>query len=761
MKKSVKLLLLIAQVFLLLLGSINPVFAEPSRLNYELLPVLQVADAFTFKDLGYEERIMVGPYDLTTLRFSVPNTWQLTSGTINLRFTTGGIFSGDAVSLGGWAGGLIYVYFNDVLIETILLDQMGDATREIQIPAGAMEPVTDDGRHVLSFLFDATFTCDYEDFQETLIINSDSDIRLQHQAKAPSVDLSTFPLPLYQPNSPINTNLTLVVPDEPSDIELQAALTVSAGLGYIIGDGVEINMVSISNLSEEILNTNNLILIGLPTKLPILSNVTFPFPVAGDAFVIDGSSADDGIIQIAVSPWNPSNVALLLSGNTENGVVKAAQVLGTGVVVPSGRQDISVISEVNPENTVSVLENRTLGDLGYENEIMSGGVGQFLTYYFYASPEQAISTGAYIDLVTLHSDLLDYEKSGLMLLLNDQVIGSIRFDKDSEQLSTTRLKLLPQVLNQGINRLEIIGDLKPTYNCFSTDIQSSWVTISASTLIHLPNNPQEVNIGNNLDLQNYSYTFPTSENLKDLAFILSRNDPSSWGFASKLANYFGKNSRITVVDLRASFADDVSEEILQDRSLIIIGRASNLPIIDQLGDALPAPFEPGTDAAIQPAMLVNYRLLADVDVGYIQLLQSPWNSKKAVLAVMGNSDQGISFSTNVLTDDTLLAQLRGDFSILYGDQILSVDTRLLGLSSGGDLAGNLPPATMATNPTPSSSLPGEQEVELSVQTKWILPTVFVSTTVVLVTVAIILWRKRAGRLQIQKHNDNNSVDKEP
>jgi hypothetical protein len=755
MGKLLKLFLLVTQIFFLLGGQIHSVAAKALGVNYKYLPVLQTGNNFTFDDLGYEERIMVGPYDLESIFFSTPPTWQLTSGTINLRFTTGGTFAGESLESAGWVGGSIFVYFNEELIDTVLLDQTGEATKEIQIPANALEPVTDDGRHILSFLFDATYTCDFEDFQENLIISSDSVLDLQYQPKAPSVDLSSFPFPIYQPNSPSTTNLTLVVPDQPSADELQAALTVSAGLGYIVDDGLDLTLVSLSELSENILNSNNIIFVGLPTELSSLQDVEFPVPITNGEFVISGAAQDDGIIQIAQSPWNISNVVLLVSGNTDIGVIKAAQTVGTGVIVPSGREDVSVITQVNPETSVSVLEDRTLGDLGYTNETMQGTLGQYLSYYFYASPEQAYSTGAYIDLVTSHSDLLDYERSGITLLLNDEVVGSLRYDKDSDQVETTQIKFLPQVLNQGINRLEIIGDLKPVYDCYSTDIQDTWVTVSESSLIHLPNNSQQVDIGKNLDLQNFKYTFPTSENLKDLAFVLAHDDSQSWAHASKLANYLGRNGQITAVDLRVAYADSVPDEILQERNLIVIGRASTLPIVEQLNDALPAPFEPGSDDVVQPDMLVNYRVLPDVNTGYIQLLQSPWNSNLAILMVMGNTDEGVSLAGEALINDDLLNQIRGNFSILFGDQVLSVDTRLLG-PSNNSMIENPPASDVIVSPTSTTNIFTGDETLPSGRADWILPTVVISTLVVLIIGIFAVWRGRSGKISEKDQVDSDN-----
>jgi hypothetical protein len=752
MRNLIKPFLLVTLIFILLGGQINSVSAQKLEFNGQFFPNTQEINGITFDELGYDERIMIGPYDLETILFSTPSTWQLTSGTIILQYTTGGTFSGESLDSAGWVGGSIFIFFNEVLIDTILLDQTGEATVEIQIPATAFEPVTEDGRHILTILFDASFTCDYEDFQETLFISSDSELVLEHQDKAPSIDLSQFPIPIYQPNSPVTTDLTIVVPDQPSEAELQAALDISAGLGFVVGDDLNINLVTLGNLSEDILGSNNIIFVGLPSIVSTFPNVTFPIPISDGELIVNGAEDEDGIIQIAQSPWNTANVVLLVSGNTEVGVVKAAQVVGTGTIIPSGRDDVSVITQVNPKTTVSVLENRTLGDLGYANETMEGVLGQYLIYYFNASPEQAYSTGAYIDFVTSHSDLLDYERSGLTLLLNDDVIGSLRFDMDSEQISTTRIQILPQTLNQGINRLEILGDLKPVYDCYSGDIQDTWVTISESTLIHLPSDSQQVTIGKNLDLQSLLYTLPTSENLEEVAFVFGRDDSQSWEYASKIANYLGQNSQISAADLRAAFADDVSDEILQDRNLIVIGRASRLPIIEQMTDALPAPFESDSDEVIQPEMLVNYRILPDVSAGYIQLFQSPWNSDLAILMVMGNTEEGVSLAGEALINDTLLNELRGNFSILFGDQVLSGDTRLLGPGSETMIENPPAPSDVIVTPTLTTNIFTGTETP-SGRAWWILPTVFLSTIVVLIIGILTIWKRRSSRI-----SDNNQVN---
>src|SRR6185369_12378596 len=75
---------------------------------------------FTFKQLGYLEKIMVGPYESTRIPFSIPPTWQLTSGgTITLKFNAS--FGGAAPS-SATIGGTLLVGFNGTILDTIVLD---------------------------------------------------------------------------------------------------------------------------------------------------------------------------------------------------------------------------------------------------------------------------------------------------------------------------------------------------------------------------------------------------------------------------------------------------------------------------------------------------------------------------------------------------------------------------------------------------------------------------------------------------------------
>lgn len=734
MKKIFLFILVVGQLLVMFGGGVSPVYADYSN------QISTTDSIFTFKELGYSERLMIGPYDSVRLFFSLPPTWKLeTAATISLRFSfAGGNNSSGVTGQGTIIGGVLSVVFNNVIVDTIVLDQNGPFAREISIPAEALKPVSNDGRNVLALVFDASVDCDRLDVKSTLIVSSASEIDLQHTTVAPSVDLANFPVPIYQPQALIPTTTALVIPDEPTIGEIQSALAVMAGLGSITNGELNVQLVTANKLTTDIRNSSNLVFVGLASKFSDLQNIVLPVSVANGKLDLIGLKEGDGLVQIALSPWNQANILLIVSGNDDEGVIKAGQALGSAPIVTSGRPDISVISSISPLSSGEVvLEDRTFSDLGYDNQAIGGTNGQYLSYDFFASSEQTFSTDAYIDLVISHSKLLNFDRSSVTVILNSNVIGSLQFSDQSEQVETTRIKVLSGILRRGNNKLEIVSDLVPNNDCAAPNSSNTTLTIGQSSLVHLPSSGQLGDTAKNLYLNNFPFMFVTDKNLADLAFVIPSNDSTSWDYAAQIAYFIGSKGNAPVADFKVVFGDDVPDDVRENRNLIVVGRASTLPIISDLNEALPAPFESGKDEAIQPAMLVNYRLLPNISVGYIQLLSSPWNPERAILTVMGNTEQGIPMAGRILVQDDLINQLNGNFSILYGDQILTTDTRL-GPTTGG-IAGQLPVVVTSIPPVTLTSLPAGIN-EIQGRAGWLLPVLVISTIIIVLLIVILVVR---------------------
>ncbi len=233
-------------------------------------------DVFTFEKLGYSEKVMISPYDTLQILFGVPSNWALTPGTeITLRFNyASNQFDSSVGGVGGLPGGTLRVSFNGTTLKTILLGATGNIVETIPVPADALTANSVDGRHRISFLFDSRFDCDNTGANSSLVISASSSIDLKHEVVPIIPDLTVFPRPIYQADSIIPSQATIVVPDNPSEAEMRAALSVSAGLGALTNGRLQYSLVPAGQFTEARKADTSVILVGLPKNLAVLQEVT-------------------------------------------------------------------------------------------------------------------------------------------------------------------------------------------------------------------------------------------------------------------------------------------------------------------------------------------------------------------------------------------------------------------------------------------------------------------------------------------------------
>ena len=640
-------------------------------------------DLFTFSELGYAESFMVGPYDVVDILFSIPDSWNLITGTymrLKFSYALGGA-GVSRINEANWVGGTILIRFNDEPVQSVLLEDFENQTIDIVFPLETLQTESKDGRHRLRFFLDASVNCDFEDLQTVLMIESDSFIKFVYNIEKPTNDLSFFPNPYYLPDSIVPGKVVISIPDNPSPIELKAGLAISAGLGSITNGESDVEMFQNSELNDELLSANHLIFVGLSKNFQQFQNMDLPIALEDGRFSLPENLSENGVILSVDSPWNPLKSIMLVGGNSDEAVIKAALAVSSGEIVGSGISNLSLVDQIYlAQKLEQSIVDRTLTDLGFQTSTL-GTFGE--VYYeitFNATSDQSKSEGAYIDLITMRSDLLDLNRSGVMLILNDEVVGTVGFSGTDSSVNREKIEFLPNFVRRGENRLEFISSLVPYDTCYSSDLEASWVTLSENSIIHLPVSDQQIDIGERLDLDNYPQMFFGGQGFSDLAIILPRNNGPAFQYASKLAFFLGNTGNSNIANLDVYYSDEVPDEILTTKNLIFLGTPILLPQLSDIKEYLPATFVEGSNDVIQPQMDVNFSVLSDTSVGYIELLESPWNSDNVVLLALGNSDLGVSFAKNALTDEALINELRGNFAAVFGAQIKSVDTRIISSS---------------------------------------------------------------------------------
>lgn len=697
----------------------------------------------TLSDLGETEIGLKGPYDSSTATFGLPASWKFNGDAkINLDISA----SFNTSSLNGESaafGGILTVSYNRSTVATLIIDKIGNLQYEITIPARLLASVRTDGLMELRFTLDGGGSC-RADQNVNVIINPLTNITFTYEEQQPDTALINFPRPIFQ--STIHPDLaTVVIPDNPTAMELQSAYTVAAGFGNLSSNGLGLDLVTVSQLTDEQKAASHLVFVGKSASLPSLSELTLPLQPKSGAFTFADGGQDNGAIQMVNSPWAIENVVLVVSGNTDSGTLKAAQAVSTGIFQENTFPNLAIVENIQDTPAPQPLTaDQTFADMGYSSTQITGRGIDSQLYNFYLPPSSTLSGDAYLDLSYGHSALLNYDTSGLVVLLNNQPIGSVKFTDDSavQAINQIRVFIPASVAIPGDNRIEIRASLDPIDNCTDPNLRSLWAVIWPESKLHLPFTSAQFNTQIAMDLSAYPMPMAYDSTLSTTAIILQRNDIESWRPFIRVASYLGDRSNGAITRLSVFFDDELSSADLSKYNLIVVGRPSQLKIMDELNAALPVPFEKGSDITQGQFLQVTYQIPPEAPIGYVELMPSPWNDEKVLIAVFGNTAVGVNWGISALADSILRSQLAGDFAVINNSRIQTVDTRLL-LPSIFITPASQDPSVIATG------LPETTPSTQDNRQGWLLPALaLVIVLIVVVVLAVVISNFRKNRKNI-------------
>ena len=696
-------------------------------------------DVIPLSQLGVADQTLRRPFDTTDLSFGLPSDWQLIEGAaIQLDLTTFLNSGTGSVDAGRLSGNYLDVSFNGVALTPVPLDKIGSTSVTLPIPVAALVPQADNGLHKLLFTLKSGPNCNV-DQQVGAIVRATSTLKLTHTTVAPSTDLAMLPRPIFQ-RSFVPDVAMIIVPDAPTSSELEAALTVAAGFGRMTDGSLTMSLTPLTKLTPEQRQNSNLIFVGKPSALPLLNTIELPAPVDGSSFKVTNATPSDGIVQMAVSPWNAAKVVLVVSGGDDSAVVKAGKALSAGTIRGGSQQDVAVVADVRAASTTAnVATERSFTTLGYGATTVAGRGTHLMSFRFDVPTNRSVGLDSYVDLVLNHSTLLDYDRSMVTFTLNNQPIRGLRLDDETAVLHTLRLAIPASAVRTGINELAVQTQFAPEIACSTSDATDLWMTIWPESSLHLPLNSLDSRTVSRFDLGNYPQPFLSNASLNTTAFVLPANDPVAWDVAAQVAFGLGTHTAEQVVGLTMAYVDAIPEDVRAERDLLVIGQPQGLAMINDLKDVLPLPFESGTNTAVERGELVTYRTPEDTNSGYIQIITAPWNTKRTVLAVLGGTDDAVRQAGAALIASDTNQALRGDLAIVRDSQVVS--------SGRSSAVETTTPATDGTQ-TPSTApfvvqRPG-----------WILPAIIAAAALIL---AIIAFVAVTSRRRQQRSDPNNQA----
>jgi hypothetical protein len=689
-------------------------------------PTPAVPGAITLGNLGKTDVSLTGPFDSTTVTFGLPAEWKFTGDAkLDLSITT--VLNAVGITDVQPYGGTLQVSFNQVHVATLTLNKSETASEPITIPAAQLVSARADGLMELKFTLNSGISC-LANQHMNVVVNPTTQITFQYEEQKPSTSLLNFPRPIIQSTIYADTAL-VVIPDKPTAMELQSAMTVIAGLGNLSASTLGLDLVSVSKLTTEQKAGTNLIYVGKAASLTALADFDLPLKVQSGAFKFSDGGQDNGVVEMINSPASVRNVILVVSGNTDAGTVKAAQAVSTGVFQQNTAPNLAIVEKIQDANaTADTVTDQSFADLGYaERQFSTRGVNSS-TYVFDIPSGKTLTTDAYLELAFAHSALLDYTSSGIVVLLNGQPIGSVRMSDVSAAQAINRVKIPipPTVAIPGSNRIEVRANLEPLSNCTDPNSRSLFIEIWPDSQFHLPFTATALNTQSIADLKAYPEPMIFDSTLATTAVIFQKNDYESWRAFAQVASYLGDRSNGSIYKLAVFFDDDLAAADLSKYNLIVVGQPSKSAIMEKLNSTLPVPFIAGSDITQTKFLQVTYQVPASVPVGYVELMPSPWNKEKVLIGAFGNKLAGVNWSISALVSAPLRSQLAGDFAVINETQVQTVDSRIV-----VPVANNTPVveavATALATPQPQAA-----PVPTTSRTPWLVP------GLVLAIIAIVL-----------------------
>ena len=741
MKRIVHLTVLILTI-VSALGVSQPAWAAPAS-----APAI-----LSLSDLGAANEVVLhGPYDTAHVLFSLPATWTLQEGA-ELDLVISAYFASSDANLpaptagNSFLGALLDVSFNGKVQQSVPLNAGNHLVYKVPIEVPALKSVNRDGTLDIGFFLNAAIDCNYGFHHTTVVIDGTSQAVFPYAETPLRYDLHRLPWPIYQTGLKTPDPAMVVVPAQATASELQAGLVTMAALGRMSHSKQPVTLITTDDLTDSVRNPSNLVFVGKAGSFPMLGNVPLPAPLNGSQFTLAEMKPDDGLVQIGASPWNPSRTILVVGGNSDAGVVKAAQALSTGALQNGLTSAYSVIADVNAvassgQAGAAKSPDRRLDAMGTAADTVTGMGTNWFSYTFTVPPGQVATADPYLNLVYSNSALVDPARSGAVVFLNGDTVGSVEFSNTNANNVTAKVNLPLSSIHPGLNTIDVEATLIPHEICSAFTFNGLWMSIYPETLLHLPltaATPQAIALQ---DLSTYPYPFANDPSLSTTTFVVPKSDHNAWGDAGMVAYDMGARATGAVVAMNAAYDGQLSDA-QKKGDLVLVGQPKDLSIVESLKASMPAYFDKGSNLANLATEQVTYRISPSKDLGYLELFESPWQSDRAVLSVLGTSPSGLASSATAMVTSRMRQNLKGDFVTVDGDQTTVVDTRT-GVGAG-QLPSALGPAVNAqmTPVVVAPAAPVVAPAEYNKQPILILLGVVVLLIVGVLVAALLLQRRK-------------------
>lgn len=661
------------------------------------IPVAQGTPVdLSLADLQIQNQILDSSGDAVSVNFGLPASWALNGNSqLNLHFAASMLGWQNTSNLSVLDGRMaLRVTLNGQRIAFIPIAGSFDDTITIPIPNGLLRTVAEGNRNNLIFALEARLDCN-ELSPVELIIYNDTFLQFSYGTRPLQPDLSRYPYPLVQ-NTIVTDTITLLVPQEPTTNELSAAFAVAASLRQLSSSG-DLQLMRESDLSDERRANSHLVLIGQPSRMPLINEVVLAAPAEGDAFPSLPMGPDDGVTQIAGSPWSAAHVVLVVSGANDETVLKAAQSLETLRRWPQSAGTAAMVAEIRDAASPEVQEGRrTFAQMGIYPETIEGAGQRELEFLFVLPFDQTLPGNTVMGLSFAHSALIDPTRSQMSVVLNGKSIAGLRLTEASAIGHVAQVVLPRANLQPGVNRLTLDVDLNELTECGSSGDKGVWLTVRDDSYFEFTPAADGITRAQPFTLDRFPIPFADHPDLAETCIVVPRTDPVAWSAAMRIAMTLANSTYSNVVAPAVAFADDLSDEMRMNHHLILVGQPKDQPLLAELTEQLPVVFKEGSNDPDDQRSRVVMHFNPPESQGYLELVAAPWDARRAVLAVLGRNNTEVTWAASGVTRSSLRNRLSSQLALIQQDSVAIPELIVQPVAPQAQVTPTPEPTVMAT-----------------------------------------------------------------
>lgn len=643
--------------------STAPAPTPPDALVKPLAPGKYVLEFNRSPVVGNRLRLN-GIYDEARLRFTRPRDWKPKSVKVSLKFRHSPALYATRSNL--------TVLLNGTSVGSVPLNrkqgELGNAV--FDIPPRLIQ---DYNEIVIAALQNNSPTCTQDPFDPSLWteVLPDSKLVFDFEPEPVALNFNRYPYPIYDNLSLEPNLLTYLLPKQVDESWLTGATRLQASLGRLAQfRGLDTRLLK---SPDELKPNERLIVIGTPQSQPVISSLNLPLSLK-DGQLRDEKQkplpSDVGVVMLTASS-DGNHPVLVVSGNSATGVAKAVQFLvqardrqlGTGRAIivrqvdqvsPPNSRDWS--GYLPPQNSFLLKDLKGFNNQPIDDVTVRGADAPVIEYDFKALPDDQFNPGNVVNVRYSYSPQVNPLNSLIEVQLDGYPLAGRRLDSDQGGIRETLKVAIPEDRIKPNSKLQVRFQLDPRErrSCNRATDQQLWGTVHADTSFEL-HRTSKVEIPD-LKLLQFGFPFAAPQDLSKTAIALpEKPTQSDLALLLEFAERLGRISRSESIKLDVYRVSKLPEQQKTERHLVAIGTQANFPLPEAFkaeGFSLQDLFSRQRDQS-------KLQTLPDQQ-GVIKEILSPWNSERVLLALSGQTEEGLEQVRDLLSRDDLFFQLRDD-----------------------------------------------------------------------------------------------------